>query len=92
MALRTGVCPAIKKTRRPRHRRSIEKRSAASIAWNKRVREDAFLVPYKLGAPVNSMRRASSISRTFRHLFSEKGQRWAEVDMSGFKEADESRL
>ncbi|SFT06585.1 glycosyltransferase [Paenibacillus sp. BC26] len=48
-------------------------------------RRNAFLVPYKLGAPVNSMRRASSISRTFRHLFSEKGQRWAEADMSGLK-------
>ncbi|WP_308638205.1 glycosyltransferase [Paenibacillus silvisoli] len=49
------------------------------------TRHNAFLVPYKLRPPISSMRRASSISRQFRHLFAERGQLWAEADIAGLR-------
>ena len=47
--------------------------------------ENSFLINYKLRSPVTSMNRKSSISRQFRHLFAEKGQRWAEADIGNLK-------
>lgn len=49
--------------------------------------KNAFLVPYRLTPTVESLRRRSVISRPFRHLFDEKGQRWAEADLAGLKKA-----
>lgn len=46
---------------------------------------NSFLVPYKLQPPASSMNRKSSISRPFRHLFAEKGQLWAEVDIGSLR-------
>jgi len=46
---------------------------------------NSFLVDYTLSPPVNSMNRKSSISRQFRHLFSEKGQLWAEADIGSLR-------
>ncbi|RKP57387.1 glycosyltransferase [Cohnella endophytica] len=46
---------------------------------------NSFLVQYKLRPPVIGMNRRTSISRQFRHLFSEKGQLWAEPDIGSLK-------
>ncbi|WP_159882025.1 glycosyltransferase [Paenibacillus puerhi] len=42
--------------------------------------KNAFLIPYRLKPPAVSMDSGHSISRTFRHLFVEEGQLWAEPD------------
>ncbi|MDF2960479.1 MAG: family 1 glycosyl transferase [Paenibacillus sp.] len=46
---------------------------------------NSFLVTYKLMSPMASMNSRHSISRQFRHLFAEKGQRWAEPDIGSLK-------
>jgi len=46
-------------------------------------RRNAFLVKCRLRPPAAGMKRA--ISRTFRHLFAEKGQRWAEPNLKSLK-------
>ncbi|MEK4511341.1 glycosyltransferase family 4 protein [Paenibacillus sp. FSL K6-2524] len=46
---------------------------------------NSFLVQYKMRPPIIGMNRKSSISRQFRHLFSEKGQLWAEPDIGSLK-------
>ncbi|NOU98180.1 glycosyltransferase [Paenibacillus sp. LMG 31456] len=46
---------------------------------------NSFLVSYKLKNPASSMSSKHSISRKFRQLFAEKGQQWAEVDISSLK-------
>ena len=47
---------------------------------------NSFLVPYSLKSPAASMGKPSAISHTFRSLFAEKGQLWAEADASKLKE------
>jgi glycosyltransferase involved in cell wall biosynthesis len=44
---------------------------------------NSFLIHYKLRPPALSMKH--SISRTFSHLFAQKGQRWAEPDLKNLK-------
>lgn len=46
---------------------------------------NAFLVRYRLRNPAAGMSRKSSIARTFRGIFAQKGQRWAEVDLGSLK-------
>ncbi|MCR8636757.1 glycosyltransferase family 4 protein [Paenibacillus radicis (ex Xue et al. 2023)] len=46
---------------------------------------NSFLISYKLRNPASSMNSRHSISRQFRGLFAEKGQQWAEVDLSSLK-------
>jgi hypothetical protein len=46
---------------------------------------NSFLVHYKLRPPIIGMNRKSSISRQFRHLFSEKRQLWAEPDIGSLR-------
>jgi|GEM_PF-1130679 len=46
---------------------------------------NSFLVPYSLKSPAASMGKPSAISHTFRSLFAEKGQLWAEADASKLK-------
>ncbi|WP_373230305.1 glycosyltransferase family 4 protein [Cohnella sp.] len=47
--------------------------------------KNSFLVHYKLRPPVIGMNRKSSISRQFRHLFSERDQLWAEPDIGSLR-------
>ncbi|MGF7047891.1 glycosyltransferase involved in cell wall biosynthesis [Paenibacillus sp. DS2015] len=46
---------------------------------------NSFLVPYKLSNPATRMNSKQSISREFRSLFAQKGQRWAEVDIRSLR-------
>lgn len=46
---------------------------------------NSFLVSYKLKSPAASMNSRHSISRPFRYLFDEPGQRWAEADLGSLK-------
>lgn len=46
---------------------------------------NSFLVQYKLRPPIIGMNHKSSISRQFHHLFSEKGQLWAEPDIGSLR-------
>ncbi|KPV58185.1 glycosyl transferase family 1 [Paenibacillus sp. A3] len=48
-------------------------------------RRNSFLVKYRLQNPAVSMRSKHSISRLFRYLFAQKGQRWAEPDIGSLK-------
>lgn len=41
---------------------------------------NAFLVPYRLRPTLATLNRRSTLSRSFRHLFGEQGQLWAEAD------------
>lgn len=50
-------------------------------------KNNAFLVPYRLKPTLASLNRRSTLSRSFRHLFGEKGQLWAEADLAGLKKA-----
>jgi glycosyltransferase involved in cell wall biosynthesis len=47
---------------------------------------NSFLLPYKLRNPVLSMNSRHAISREFRELFAQKGQRWAEVDVRSLRQ------
>lgn len=47
---------------------------------------NSFLVPYRLQRPAVSMGKHSAISRSFRTLFAEEDQQWAEVDLGKLKE------
>ncbi|OAB40777.1 glycosyl transferase family 1 [Paenibacillus glacialis] len=47
---------------------------------------NSFLLPYKLRNPALSMNSQHAISRRFRELFAQKGQRWAEVDVRSLKQ------
>ncbi|WP_261807664.1 glycosyltransferase family 4 protein [Paenibacillus sp. N3.4] len=47
--------------------------------------KNSFLVDYRLNHPLTSMNNGHSISRKFRNLFGEKGQRWAEADRGSLK-------
>jgi len=49
-------------------------------------RRNAFLVRYRLRPPASRMNRGSAISRPFRSLFAQKGQRWAEPDLRSLRE------
>lgn len=46
---------------------------------------NSFLVNYKLKHPSHSMNRKNAISRTFRYLFAQKGQLWAEPDIRSLR-------
>ncbi|MFC5528234.1 glycosyltransferase [Cohnella yongneupensis] len=46
---------------------------------------NSFLIPYKLKNPAASMNSRHSISRSFRSLFAEPGQQWAEVDVRSLR-------
>lgn len=50
-------------------------------------RRNAFLVPYRLKRTLATLNRRSTLSRSFRHLFAEQGQRWAEADLAALKKA-----
>lgn len=47
---------------------------------------NSFLVPYRLQQPAVSMGKQSAISRSFRALFAEQDQQWAEIDLGKLKE------
>jgi glycosyltransferase involved in cell wall biosynthesis len=47
--------------------------------------KNSFFIQYKLKYPAISMNSRNSISRQFRQLFAEKGQRWAEADIGSLK-------
>jgi glycosyltransferase involved in cell wall biosynthesis len=49
-------------------------------------RKNSFLVSYQLQRPVMSMNQRSSIAHSFRHLFSEKGQLWAEPNRRSLRQ------
>lgn len=49
------------------------------------TKKNSFFVSYKLRNPAGSMNQKSAISRRFRQLFAEKGQQWAEPDISSLK-------
>lgn len=46
---------------------------------------NSFFIRYQLKPPSISMNSKHSISRTFRHLFAQRGQRWAEADIQSLK-------
>jgi glycosyltransferase involved in cell wall biosynthesis len=46
---------------------------------------NSFLVAYKLMNPALRMNSKHTIARTFRHLFAQKGQLWAEADIRSLK-------
>lgn len=46
---------------------------------------NSFLIPYQLKNPEVSMNSRHAISRQFRYLFAEKGQQWAEPDISSLR-------
>jgi len=46
---------------------------------------NSFFVRFNMRNPAASMNRSSSISRQFRYLFAQKGQRWAEPDNGSLK-------
>ncbi|QJC53987.1 glycosyltransferase [Paenibacillus albicereus] len=46
---------------------------------------NSFSVPYRLRPPAESMQGRGAISRSFRGLFAQKGQLWAEADLAGLK-------
>lgn len=50
-------------------------------------KNNSFLIPYKLGRPTSSMNSKGAIARTFRYLFREQGQLWAEPDLQGLRKA-----
>ncbi|NEW04779.1 glycosyltransferase family 4 protein [Paenibacillus sp. SYP-B3998] len=47
--------------------------------------KNSFLIPYQLQNPVSSMNSKHAISRKFRNLFAEKGQRWAEPNLGSLR-------
>lgn len=47
---------------------------------------NSFLIPYRLKAPAASMKGRSAIAKSFRHLFADERQRWAEADLRKLKE------
>lgn len=47
--------------------------------------KNSFFVSYKLMPPALSINGKHSISRTFREIFAEKGQLWAEADIGSLK-------
>lgn len=49
------------------------------------TRRNSFLIDYKLQHPAICMNSNHSISRKFRHLFTEQGQLWAEPDINSLK-------
>ncbi|WP_254776835.1 glycosyltransferase [Paenibacillus sp. yr247] len=49
------------------------------------TRKNSFLLPYQLKNPAISMNSKHAISRKFRHLFTERGQRWAEPDRGSLR-------
>lgn len=49
------------------------------------TRGNAFLVDYRLRPPAWSMRRGAALGRSFRYLFAESGQLWAEADIGSLK-------
>lgn len=48
-------------------------------------KRNSFLVNYKLVNPSSRMNGKHAISRSFRHLFAESGQQWAEADIGSLK-------
>ncbi|MGF9713091.1 MULTISPECIES: glycosyltransferase family 4 protein [Paenibacillus] len=46
---------------------------------------NSFFIRYQLRPPAISMNSRHSISPAFRHLFAQKGQRWAEADIQSLK-------
>jgi glycosyltransferase involved in cell wall biosynthesis len=51
------------------------------------TKNNAFLVPYRLKSTLTSLNRRPTLSRSFRHLFGEQGQLWAEADLESLKKA-----
>lgn len=49
------------------------------------TKRNSFLVGYKLASPSARMGGKHAISRSFRHLFAEKGQQWAEPSVASLK-------
>jgi len=49
------------------------------------TRNNSFLVPYRLQNPSISMKSKHAISRKFKSLFAQKGQRWAEPDLRSLR-------
>ncbi|MBB3073376.1 hypothetical protein FHS14_006423 [Paenibacillus baekrokdamisoli] len=49
------------------------------------TRKNSFLISYQLKNPETSMNSKHAISRKFRKLFAEKGQRWAEPDRGSLR-------
>ncbi|MCL6457053.1 MAG: glycosyltransferase family 4 protein [Gorillibacterium sp.] len=47
--------------------------------------KNAFLVNYELKHPTRGMNPRDAIARSFRYLFADKGQRWAEPDLQSLK-------
>ncbi|MFC4102569.1 glycosyltransferase [Paenibacillus xanthanilyticus] len=62
---------------------------AVATAWGGQMDfltpSNAFLVPYRLERPAVSMGKRSAISRSFREIFAEKDQLWAEADLGMLK-------